>query len=73
MFVARNFALRRKGYDPRISGEITPLFCVSEFNSVAGMTAQSCHVFLFRNHCRVQTFSVSPRCISMKLCHRSCG
>ena len=47
MFVARNLALRRKGYDPRISGEITPLFCVSEFNPVARMTAQSCHVFFF--------------------------
>ena len=45
MFVAPNLALRRKGYDPRRCGEITPLFCVSEFNSVARVTVQSCHVF----------------------------
>ena len=45
LFVDRHLALRRKGYDPRRGGEITPLFCVSEFNSVAGVTVQSCHVF----------------------------
>ena len=45
LFVARSLALRRKGYDPRRSGEIMHLFCVSEFNSVAGVTVLSCHVF----------------------------
>ena len=65
LFVDRNLALRRRGYDPRRSGEITPLFFVFQqfFRCVAEATVQSCFSFShvhFNDVC-VELLSITPQ------------
>ena len=65
-----NLARRRKGYDPRRSGEnYASVLCLSTIVSLCCWSDGSVlSRFLLRNHCRVQTFSVSPKCIFNDVC-----